>query len=396
MVEFAKRMERLGTENAFVVLAEVNKLKAQGRHIINFGIGEPDFDTPSNIRDAAIKALNEGFTHYGPSAGLPQVKETIAKYVSKTRNIQVSPDEVVITPGAKPIIFYTIFALVNEGEEVIYPNPGFPIYESVINFVNAKPVPLPLLEEKKFSFDVEYLKKIVTSKTKLIILNSPQNPTGGVLARADLEAVAEIAVKNNIWVLSDEIYGRIIYEGKFESISSIAKMKERTIILDGFSKTYAMTGWRIGYGVMQKELAEQIARLETNNESCTASFTQIAAAQAYEGPQDETENMVAIFKKRRDLIVSGLNDIKGIHCLSPSGAFYVFPNVTQACKNLGFKDAKALQEHILYEGNTAVLPRTSFGMKNIGEKEEYIRLSYANSEENIIEGLGRIKKLLEK
>ncbi len=394
-MEFAKRLERLGTENAFVVLAEVNKLKAQGKDIVSFAIGEPDFDTPKNIKDRAKKAIDENQTHYGPSAGLPVLRHAIADYISKTRGIHVADDEVVVTPGGKPIIYYAIHALVDEGDEVIYPNPGFPIYESVINFVGAKPVPSPLLEEKKFSLDVDYLKKIITDKTKLIILNSPQNPTGGMIEKEDLEKIARLAIENDLWVLSDEIYSRIIYEGEFSSIASIDGMKERTIILDGFSKTYAMTGWRLGYGVMNKDLAEQIAKLETNCESCTCTFSQIAAVEALTGPQDETEAMVAEFKQRRDLIVDGLNSIKGFSCLLPRGSFYVFPNVTQACKDKGFADAKELQQFLLHEAGVAVLPRTSFGCKNENENEEYIRFSYATSKEVIIEGLKRIKEVIE-
>lgn len=394
-MQIANRISRLGTENAFAVLAEVNKLIAQGKDIISFCIGEPDFDTPVNIKKAAIKAIEEGYTHYGPSAGLPLLRETVAKYISKTRNIKVLPEEVVITPGGKPIIFYTIHALVNEGDQVIYPNPGFPIYESVINFVGAEPIPVPLIEEKGFSIDINHLKKLITGKTKLIIINSPQNPTGGILSRRDLEEIAKIAIENDIWILSDEIYSRIIYDGKFSSIASISGMKDRTIILDGFSKTYAMTGWRIGYGVMNTSLASIIANLETNCESCTATFTQIAAAQAYCGPQEETEKMVSEFKDRRNLIVEGLNDIEGFKCSIPGGAFYVFPNVTKACKNLGLAGSKEFQEYLLYKAGVAVLPRTSFGIKNIDENQEYIRLSYATSRDNIIEGLRRIKKAVE-
>jgi aspartate/methionine/tyrosine aminotransferase len=394
-MQIANRISRLGTENAFLVMAEVNKLIAQGKDIISFCIGEPDFDTPVNIKKAAIKAIEEGYTHYGPSAGLPLLRETVAKYISKTRNIKVLPEEVVITPGGKPIIFYTIHALVNEGDQVIYPNPGFPIYESVINFVGAEPVPIPLIEDKGFSLDINYLKKLITGKTKLIIINSPQNPTGGILSRKDLEEIAKIAIENDIWILSDEIYSRIIYDGKFSSIASISGMRDRTIILDGFSKTYAMTGWRIGYGVMNASLASIVANLETNCESCTATFTQIAAAQAYCGPQEETEKMVSEFKDRRNLIVEGLNDIEGFKCSIPGGAFYIFPNVTKACRNLDLAGSKELQEYLLYKAGVAVLPRTSFGIKNIDENQEYIRLSYATSKDNIIEGLRRIKKAVE-
>lgn len=395
-MKLADRLNFLGTENAFEVLAEVNKLKAQGRDIISFAIGEPDFDTPDNIKQACIRAIEANHTHYTSSNGIMPLRETIAAYIAKTRGIAVNADEVVVTPGGKPIMYYAIHALVNPGDEVIYPNPGFPIYESVINFVGAKPVPVPLLEEKNFSLDTEYLKSLITSKTKLIILNSPQNPTGGMLTQADLAAIARIAIENDLWVLSDEVYSRMIYSGQFFSISSLPGMKERTIILDGFSKTYAMTGWRLGYGVMPAELATWIARLVTNCESCTNSFIQYAAIEALNGPQDAAAAMVKEFRARRDLIVKGLNSIKGFSCKLPNGAFYAFPNVTKACRNLGLANSKELQQYILYQGNVAVLPRSAFGARNAGETEEYLRFSYANSQDNIIEGLKRIKAVVEK
>jgi len=394
-VKLAKRMDRLGTENAFLVLTEVNKLIALGKDILSFCIGEPDFDTPQNIKATAVKALKDGYTHYGPSAGLLEVREVVADYISKTRNIKAKPDEVVITPGGKPIIYHSIHAIAEEGDEVIYPNPGFPIYESVINFVGAKPVPAPLLEKKGFTFDLNQIRQLVNKKTKMIILNSPQNPTGGIQLKEDLKELANIATDNDLWVLSDEIYSRIIYEGQFNSISTLNGMKDRTIILDGFSKTYAMTGWRIGYGVMHKEMAAKIAQLETNCESCTATFTQLAAREAYLGPQDETDKMVAEFKVRRDIMVDGLNDIKGITCFRPKGSFYVFPNVTEACRSMGFTSSKEFQEHLLYEADVAVLSRFSFGLKNEGEDQEYIRLSYATSRYNIKKGLKRIKVAVE-
>jgi aspartate/methionine/tyrosine aminotransferase len=395
-MEKAKRISRLGTENAFEVLAVVNRLVKEGRSIVSFCIGEPDFDTPANVKQAGMEAIARNETHYGPSAGLIPFREEIAAYISRTRGIAVDPEEVVVTPGAKPIIFHGILACVDEGDEVIYPNPGFPIYESMINFVGARPVPAALLERKGFSFDLDEFRRLITPRTKLIILNSPQNPTGGVLSRADLEAVAELAIRHDLWVISDEVYSRILYEGEFASIASLPGMKERTILIDGFSKTYAMTGWRLGYGVMNRDLARDIARLETNCESCTATFTQYAGLEALQGPQHASDRMVQEFKERRDLIVDGLNAIEGIRCLRPQGSFYVFPNVTEACRRLGFKDSKALQEYLLFEGGVAVLPRTSFGRKNDGETEEYIRLSYATSKEQIREGLRRIKEALER
>jgi aspartate aminotransferase len=395
-MRLARRMSRLGNENAFVVLAEVTKLKEQGRDIVNFGVGEPDFDTPLNIKNAGIKAINENMTHYSPPAGVPDFRRSVARYISATRNIDIDMDNVIITPSTKPAIFNAISALIDSGDEVIYPNPGYPIYESLINYVGGKSVPLPLLEEKEFSFDINDLKKAITSKTRMIIINSPQNPTGGILSKEDLNAIAKIAIENDIWVMSDEIYSRIVYDGEFNSIISIEGMKDRTILVDGFSKVYAMTGWRLGYGIMPKELIVQMIALNTNIITCTATFTQYAGIEGLEGPQDDTYRMVEEFKVRRDMIVAGLNGIKGFRCLLPKGAFYVFPNVTQACRNLGLKDSQAMQQLLLHDGNVAVLPRTSFGVRNADEKEEYIRLSYATSRENIEEGLARIKKVVEK
>lgn len=386
-MKLADRMSRLGTETAFEVLARAKQLEAQGKEIVHLEIGEPDFDTPRNITDAAIKALNEGWTHYNPSAGLPDMRETIAQYISKTRNIKVNPAQVVVTPGAKPIMFFSILALVNEGDEVIYPNPGFPIYESVIEFVGAKAVPIQLREENDFRLDTDELKKLVTQKTKLIVINSPQNPTGGILTVDDLKAIADIALSQDIMVLADEIYSRIIYEGEHHSISTFPGMQERTILLDGFSKTYAMTGWRLGYGVMREDLAALIAKLQTNSNSCTASFTQRAGIEALTGSQDEVARMDAEFKKRRDVIVAGLNAIPRISCKTPKGAFYVFPNV----KKIGW-EAKKLADYILNEGGVAALAGTSFGKFGEG----YIRLSYANSIENIKKGLSLMEKALQK
>jgi len=381
---YAERMKSLGTETAFEVLAKARALEKQGKDIVHLEIGEPDFDTPRNIKDAAIKALNEGYTHYVPSAGISELRQAIADYISKTRNLKVAPEEVVVTPGGKPIMFYTILALVNPGDEVLYPNPGFPIYESLINFVGAKPVPIPLEEKNDFSLDREYVKKMITKKTKLIILNSPENPTGGVLSREDLKVVADsISGRNDAFVLSDEIYSRIIYEGKHESITAFPGMKDKTILLDGFSKTYAMTGWRLGYGVMHKDLALKVAQLMTNSNSCTSAFTQMAGVEALTGPQNEAERMVSEFKKRREVIVDGLNKIKGITCKKPRGAFYVFPNI----EGTGM-DCRKLGEHLLNNAGVAVLPGTSFGKYGEG----HLRLSFANSIENIKKALERIAR----
>jgi len=381
---YAERMKSLGTETAFEVLAKARALEKQGKDIVHLEIGEPDFDTPRNIKDAATKALDEGYTHYVPSAGIPELRQAIADYISKTRNLKVTPEEVVVTPGGKPIMFYTVLALVNPGDEVLYPNPGFPIYESLINFVGAKPVPIPLEEKNDFSLDREYVKKMITKKTKLIILNSPENPTGGVLSREDLKVVADsISGRNDAFVLSDEIYSRIIYEGKHESITAFPGMKDKTILLDGFSKTYAMTGWRLGYGVMHKDLALKVAQLMTNSNSCTSAFTQMAGVEALTGPQNEAERMVSEFKKRREVIVDGLNKVKGITCKKPRGAFYVFPNI----EGTGM-DCRKLGEHLLNNAGVAVLPGTSFGKYGEG----HLRLSFANSVENIKKALERIAR----
>ncbi len=385
---FAKRMETLGTETAFEVLAKAKALEKQGKDIIHLEIGEPDFDTPRNIKDAAVKALNAGYTHYGPSAGLPEFRETIAQYVSKTRGIKVNPDEVVVTPGGKPIMCFSILALVNPGDEVLYPNPGFPIYESLINFVDAKPIPIPLKEENDFRLDPEYVKAKITKKTKMIILNYPENPTGGIVTKEDLKVIADcIEGRDDLFVLADEIYSRIIYEGKHETITSLSGMKDKTILLDGFSKTYAMTGWRLGYGVMRKDIAQKVAQLMTNSNSCTCTFAQIAGMEALKGPQTEPEKMVAEFKKRREVIVAGLNNVKGMTCKKPRGAFYVFPNIT----GTGI-DCRKLSDHLLYNAGVAVLPGTSFGKYGEG----YLRLSFANSIKNIEKALERISKAVEK
>ena len=386
-MKLADRMSRLGTETAFVVLAKAKQLEAEGKEIIHLEIGEPDFDTPGNIIDEAVKALNNHWTHYGPSAGLPQLRQTIADEINRTRPIKVNLENVVVTPGGKPIMFYTFLALVNEGDEVIYPNPGFPIYESVINFIGAKSVPIKMREEKQFRLDVDELISLVTPKTRMIIVNSPQNPTGSVLSEADLEAIAEVALKNDIYVLSDEIYSRILYEGKHNSIVAFDGMQERTIILDGYSKTYAMTGWRLGYGVMPADLAEQVAKLQTNCNSCTASFSQIAGIEAIKGDQSEVDKMVAEFKKRRNIIVEGLNAIDGFECQKPKGAFYVFPNV----KKLGYSSSE-LEGKFLNEAGVAALSGTSFGAYGEG----YIRFSYANSVENIQKALAKLSDLVKK
>ena len=380
-LRLAKRMARLGTETAFEVLVKAKALEAQGRGIIHLEIGEPDFDTPRNIVDAGCDALHKGFTHYGPSAGLMELRQVIAQYVGETRRVNVTPEEVVVVPGGKPIIFFTILALAEEGDEVIYPNPGFPIYESMINYVGAKAVPIRLREELDFRLDANELAALINNRTKLIILNSPQNPTGGVLEKKDIDAIARAIGDRNIAVLSDEIYSRLIFDGEHHSIMSIDGMKERTILLDGFSKTYAMTGWRMGYGVMRPDLATHIARLMTNSSSCTASFTQIAGIEALCGPQESVDVMRAEFQKRRDIMVGGLNKIKGFSCRLPKGAFYVFPNITKT----GWP-SKKLADALLDDAGVAALSGTAFG--DFGEG--YLRFSVANSIENIEKALDRV------
>ena len=380
-LQLAKRMTRLGTETAFEVLVKAKALEAQGRDIIHLEIGEPDFDTPANIIEAGCDALHRSFTHYGPSAGLMELREVIAQYVSETRRVNVTPDEVVVVPGGKPIIFFSVLALAEEGDEIIYPNPGFPIYESMINYVGAKAVPIRLREELDFRLDVDELASLINDRTKLIILNSPQNPTGGVLTTDDIAAIARAIGDRNIMVLSDEIYSRLIFEGEHHSIMSVDGMKERTILLDGFSKTYAMTGWRMGYGVMRSDMAAHISRLMTNSNSCTASFTQIAGIEALRGPQDVVDTMRTEFQKRRDVMVAGLNKIKGFSCRLPKGAFYVFPNITKT----GWP-SKKLADSLLDDAGVAALSGTAFG--DFGEG--YLRFSVANSIENIEKALDRV------
>ena len=382
-LRLAERMSRLGTETAFEVLNRARALEAQGKDIIHLEIGEPDFDTPPNIVDSGIAALRAGWTHYAPSAGLPDLRQAIAEEVSRTRGVNVTPEEVVVVPGGKPIIFFSILALIDEGDEVIYPNPGFPIYESMIRYVGGHAVPIRLREEKDFSLDVDELAHLINDRTRLIILNSPHNPTGGVLSKRDLEQIADAIADRNVFVLSDEIYSRLIFEGQHHSIIAEPGFKERTILLDGFSKSYAMTGWRMGYGVMRADLAVQIARLMTNSNSCTASFTQVAGVEALRGDQSSVEHMREEFQRRRDMFVSYLNKIKGFSCRTPRGAFYVFPNITRT----GWS-SKAIADALLEEAGVACLSGTSFG--EFGEG--YLRFSIANSMENLNRALERIEK----
>ncbi len=381
-LRLAERMSRLGTETAFEVLNKARALERQGKVIIHLEIGEPDFDTPNNIVEAGVQALRDGWTHYGPSAGLPELRHAIAEEVGRTRSVKISDDEIVVVPGGKPIIFFIILALADVGDEVIYPNPGFPIYESMVHYVGARAVPIRLLEEKDFGFDVDELAGLITDRTRLIILNSPHNPTGGVLPKQDIRDIAEAIGERNIMVLSDEIYSRLIFDGEHYSIMSVPGFKERTILLDGFSKTYAMTGWRMGYGVMRSDLATHITRLMTNSNSCTASFTQIAGIEAIRGDQSSVERMRNEFQARRDVFVAGLNRIKRFSCRMPKGAFYVFPNITKT----GWT-SKKLADALLEQAGVACLSGTAFG--DFGEG--YLRFSVANSLENLSKALASIE-----
>lgn len=384
-MQYSERMSWLGTEGAFEVLARCKQLEAQGKSIIHLEIGEPDFDTPKNICEAAIKAIRDGNTHYSPSVGIPRAREVVAQYVSKTRNVDVSADNAIIMPGVKPLVFDAILAIINPGDEVIVPNPGYPAYESVTNFLGARPVPLRLREENDFRFLVDELKELITPKTRMVVINSPQNPTGGVLTKEDLEAIYELAEKHDFWIMSDEIYSRIVYDKEFQSIGSIPGALKRTILLDGMSKTYAMTGWRLGYAVVPTKLAKHLDKLAINNFSCNNTFNQYALIEALTGPQDDVDRMVAEFNRRRDVIVDGLNKIEGIHCLKPLGAFYAFANITET----GMKSDE-LAEMLLNETGVACLAGTAFGEYGEG----YLRFSYANSVENIKEALSRIEKAL--
>src|SRR3954470_21917679 len=382
-LRLARRMSRLGTETAFEVLVKARALEAKGRDIVHLEIGEPDFDTPRNVIDAGVKALQGGWTHYGPSAGLPKLREAVAQDAGHRRGVKVDPSEVVVVPGGKPIIFFAMLALIEEGDEVIFPNPGFPIYESMIDFVGGKAVPVPLREEMEFRLDVNELASQITDRTRLIILNSPQNPTGGMMTEQDVRDLARVIGDRDIMVLSDEIYSRLIFEGKHFSIMSVPEFRDRTILLDGFSKTYAMTGWRLGFGVMRHDLAAQVARLIVNSTSCTASFTQMAGVEALHGDQSSVDHMLDEFRQRREVMVQALNNIPGFRCQKPHGAFYVFPNI----EGTGWT-SKKLAAALLEEAGVACLSGTAFG--SFGEG--YIRFSIANSTQNIEKALLRIRE----
>jgi len=384
-MKLAERMDRIGVEGAFNVLVKARALEAQGRDIIHLEIGEPDFPTPRNIVEAAKQALDEGWTHYGPPQGLPELREAIASYISRTRGIRVGPEHVCVVPGGKPIIFFPMMALLEPGDEVIYPNPGFPIYESMINFLGAKPVPIPLVEERGFSFDLNLLRDRLSAKTKMLILNSPHNPTGGVIPAADIRAIAEMVRDRDLIVLADEIYSRIYFDEAPLSITTLPGMLEKTIILDGFSKTYAMTGWRMGYGVMPEWLVDPVNKLMVNSNSCTASFTQRAGIAALNGPQDEVGKMVGEFRRRRDAFCAGLNGLPGVRCAIPGGAFYAYPNIT----GTGWK-SDALADALLKKAGLACLSGTSFGAFGEG----YLRFSIANSHENLMAAIERMRQFL--
>jgi aspartate aminotransferase len=386
-MKLAQRMDRILVESAFEVLVRARALEAAGRNIIHLEIGEPDFPTPSHIVEAAKTALDQGWTHYGPTQGLPELREAIAEHISATRGIKVGPQHVCVTPGGKPIIFFPMLALLEPGDEVIYPDPGFPIYQSMIQVSGATPVPIPLLESNGFSLDLDMLRDRLSAKTKMLVLNSPQNPTGGVIPPGDIRAIAELVRDRDLMVLSDEIYCRICYGDAPFSIASIPGMLEKTIILDGFSKTYAMTGWRMGYGVMPEWLVDAVNKLMVNSNSCTASFTQRAGIAALRGPQDEVTRMVAEFRRRRDAFCAGLNRIPGVRCKLPGGAFYAIANIT----GTGM-DSKTAADLLLNEGGVACLNGAAFGRHGEG----YIRFSYANSYENLMEAVKRIEATLAK
>lgn len=397
MVSISKRTASLGTEHAFVVLAEVNDLIAQGKDIVSFAIGQPDFITPAHIRQAAKNAMDAGHTGYTPSAGIPELRTAVAGYLSRTRGIPVSAESVVVAAGAKPFIMYTLAAVTDHGEghEVLYPTPGFPIYESQIQAMGAVGVPLPLLEREAFSFDPEALKKSLSPRSRLLILNSPHNPTGRMLSAEELQTIAEIvAPYPDLWIFSDEVYSQMVHGGKFASIASIPGMAERTIILDGASKSYAMTGWRLGYAANEK-LAPHFSTWITNTESCASSISQWAGVKALTGPQEEHKAMMASFTRRRGLIYEGLNQLEGFHALLPGGAFYIWPNVTELCQMVGAENAETLRARILHEAGVALLADRQFGTPTPGEGD-FVRFSYATSEEGIAKGLQRLEDWIKK
>ncbi|MDQ6898183.1 MAG: pyridoxal phosphate-dependent aminotransferase [Candidatus Dormibacteraeota bacterium] len=386
-MKLAERMQRLGTEGAFEVLAKARKLEAQGKHIVHLEIGEPDFATPDHITEAAVAALHQGWTHYTPAGGIPEARVSVAGFVGRRLGVEVAPDEVVLVPGSKNVLHFVLLSLIEPGDEVIYPDPGYPVYSSLINFVGAKQVPIVLREERNFRLDPGELASLVTDRTRMIILNTPQNPTGGVLTKEDVEVVSRLAVERDLYVVADEIYSQITYGFEHASILAEPGMKERTVLMDGMSKAYAMCGWRLGYGVAPRELAVQLERLMINTSSCAAAFTQMAAIEAFESPQSEqsVQRMVAEFRRRRDLVVDGLNDMPGVRCQRPEGAFYAFPNI----EGTGL-DERKLAAALLEEAGLAVLPGTAFGPAGRG----FIRLAYTQGEEDLRLGLERMSGYL--
>ncbi|MFO8019725.1 MAG: pyridoxal phosphate-dependent aminotransferase [Promethearchaeia archaeon] len=395
-MRYADRMERLGTETAFEVLERIQEFPEERRkNVISFAIGEPDFDTPEHIKQAGIEAIKEDYTHYSPSAGIAKLRESVADFASETKGINIKPKNIVILPSAKFIVDLAILSCTNPGDEIIYPNPGYPIYESLINVHDCVPKAARLHESEEWNYNIDELRNMITDKTKLIIINSPQNPTGAVLNQQNLEALAEIALKNDLWILSDEIYSNIVYDNyEFTSIAAHPDMQDRTIILDGFSKYFAMTGWRLGYAIVNEDLAEYFSRWATNTISCTATFTQMAGVAGMTEDKNPSESMVNEFERRRDLIMERINKIDELSAIKPAGAFYIFVNVTEACEKLGLNDSIEFQGYLLEKADVAILSRKYFGHKPPEEKNDFVRFSYCIAYDEIEEGLSRIEELL--
>jgi aspartate aminotransferase len=396
-MKYADRMKELGTETAFAVLQQIAGFpETRRKHIISFALGEPDFNTPEHIKKAAIDSINNNRTHYNPSAGIPELRKAIADYVREQKNLKIGPENVCVLPSAKFIIQLSILTLTDPGDEVIYPNPGYPIYESQIRTFGCKPIAAPLVEQENWNYDVDRLRKLVTKKTKMIVINTPNNPCGSVLTNNQLEAIREIALENDLWIMSDEIYCNLIYDGqKFRSIAELPDMFDRTVILDGYSKFFAMTGWRLGYAVANPKVIDYFAKWATNTISCTATFIQDAGIAAMTADKSVSWSMVREFEERRNLICKLINEIDGMSVMRPRGAFYVFANVTKACKKLGLKNSLEFQNKLLEQQDIAVLSRDYFGKRDLNERDEYVRFSYCVSREDITNGLARIKKFVE-
>lgn len=396
-MQYAERLKNLGTEMAFSVLQQIQSFSPERRdNVISFAIGEPDFDTPEHIKNAAVDSIKSNRTHYTPSAGIPELRKAIADYYTKERNFPVGPENVCVLPSAKLVINFSIMTCTNPGDEIIYPNPGYPVYESQAKVFGCKPIPAPLVEEEEFGFDIDRLRRLVSDKTRMIIINNPNNPCGSVLAPNQLEAIREIALQNDLWIISDEIYSNLVYDNlRYRSIAELPDMAERTIVLDGFSKYYAMTGWRLGFAISNPEIIRNFSNWATNTISCSATFVQDAGVVAMNSDKAPSNAMVQQFERRRNLICKLINDIEGVSCLVPKGAFYVFANVTEACKKKNFRDSTHFQEQLLDEQDVAVLSRDYFGSRDLDETQEYIRFSYCVSQENIEQGLARMKKFVE-